>query len=180
MVRQLLEDERMQDGLAKNDGRIGRPNRQHMGMELKEESLWWTSTYAKEMDEPMVILSGGQLWVVPFVRKCDLLGYRHERSGECVAGMTKTPKKGTDSWFKEAHLHRSTAISRTRKCQRMVRYDYQVASKWLCELVLVTTKMKKVNDWETVMMRNMFRLRKKEEEDCKTYRTRTSGLARKT
>ena len=73
--RQLLEDERMQDGLAKNDGQIGRPNRQHMGMELKEESLWWTSTYAKEMDEPMVISSGGQLWVVPFVRKCYLLGY---------------------------------------------------------------------------------------------------------
>ena len=40
--------------------------------------------------------------------------------------------------------------------------------------------MKKVNGLETVMMRKSFRLGKKEEEDWKTYRTRTSGLMRKT
>ena len=56
-------------------------------MERKQESLWWTSTHAKELEGPMVIEGAGMFWIISSVKKFDILGYRCNRSKKCEAGM---------------------------------------------------------------------------------------------
>ena len=69
------------------------------GMEPKQESLLWTSTYAKEVEGPMVLEGAGRFWIIPFVKKLDLfLGHRYKRGGKCDAGMKKPHPKGLNSW----------------------------------------------------------------------------------
>ena len=75
--------------------------------------------------------------------------------------MEKTQEKSMGSWFKEEHLYRSTAISLKQKCERMVSHVYHVASNGCVNLSWSQEEVKKVESWETVMMRRFSVSRKK-------------------
>ena len=96
---QLLDHELKHNGLAKDDGRVGRGNRQQRcgaRITMVDEHV------RQGLDGPMVIECAGTLWLIPFVKMLHLLGGR----------MKKTLKKGMGSWFKDAHLYRSKAIEK--------------------------------------------------------------------
>ena len=42
-------------------------------MKLRQESQWSTSTYAEDAEGPMVVEGGRQFWIVPWVKRFDLL-----------------------------------------------------------------------------------------------------------
>ena len=119
------------------------------GTEPKQESFWWTRTW----NGGLMVRGVGRLWILPSVKKFDLLGDRYKRSGKCEAGTKLALKKGMGSWFKEAQLDRSKAISPKRPRETMVSHGYHVTSNgWSWSL----EKMKKAQVWETVMMRHIF------------------------
>ena len=79
--------ERKQYGTAKEIVR--------QGMEPTQESLWWTGTCAKEVENPLEIGGAWKIWVTLFVKIFDLLGHRFSKKkcGECEARVKKTLQK---------------------------------------------------------------------------------------
>ena len=98
---QLLDHELKHNGLAKDDGRVGRGNpQQRYGTEAR---ITVVDEHVRQgLDGAMVIECAGTLWLIPLVKMLHLLGAR----------MKKTLKKGMGSWFKNAHLYRSKAIEK--------------------------------------------------------------------
>ena len=98
---QLLDHELKHNGLAKDDGRVGRGNlQQRYGTEAR---ITVVDEHVRQgLDGPMVIECAGALWLIHFVKMLHLLGAR----------MKKTLKKGMGSWFKNAQLYRSKAIEK--------------------------------------------------------------------
>ena len=78
-----------------------------MGMEPKQESLWWTSTYEREHKKQ-----------VPFVTEFDILGYSYTRSEKETKGLERFLNKGL-GWWRDGHIFEAKVPSEeVRTCHQ--------------------------------------------------------------
>ena len=66
-----------------------------LDMELKPESLWWTSTHKHEDIRTLTVGSR------PFCEFVDVLGYRFHRDGKGFQGTERTMCKALSSWWRD-------------------------------------------------------------------------------
>ena len=67
---QHLDYERKQNRVAKGHGELAEEI-VGKGLDPKQETLWWTSTFAVEAEEQLVIEGADKFWIIPFVKKFD-------------------------------------------------------------------------------------------------------------
>ena len=148
-------------------------------LELQPASLWWTSTYASEEKEEMILGTSTGCYKFPFEDEFRILGCVMNRQGKTCDAVEERMQSANNAFWEDIKKNKSKDVSWRIKCHRLVDHVYAVFSFGSETWLWTQQTLEKVQRWETKMMTKLFRLKRQKEETRVEYQTRTSIMARK-
>ena len=99
-----------------------------MDLEPKHASLWWTSTYAFEEKEDMILGTSKGCYKFPFEDELKILGCMMNRQGKTCDAVGERIRSANEAFWKDIKIHRNKDIPRRIKCQRLVDHVFPFSS----------------------------------------------------
>ena len=138
-----------------------------MDVEPKPASLWWTSTCADEIKGAMIIETTKRLNQLPLEKKLQnsFHGYIINPAGKSQESFARADAASQQGrGVRDARIYKSKKRAVEEKCKRMVDQVYSVFFFGCESWSWSRTGMDKIQGWETKLMRQLFRLRREDEE----------------
>ena len=89
-------------------------------LEPKPASLWWTSTYASEEKEDMILGTSEGCYIFPFEDEFRILGCVMNRQGKSHDAIEETMQSANKAFWKDIMMYKSKDVPWRIKCQRLV------------------------------------------------------------
>ena len=97
-------------------------------LEPKLASLWWTSTYASEEMEDMILGTSKGCYKFPFEEDFRILGRVMNRQGETCDAVEERMQSANKAFWKDIMMFKSKDVPSRVKCQRLVDHMYAIFS----------------------------------------------------